>query len=39
MDNHGYVIESNWKRSFIPLWVGQIISLLGSGLVQFALVW
>jgi len=39
MENHGYVIESNWKRSFIPLWVGQIISLLGSGLVQFALVW
>lgn len=26
-------------RRFIPIWVAQIFSLLGSGLVQFALVW
>lgn len=28
-----------WKRPFFTLWIGQSISLLGSGLVQFALVW
>lgn len=39
MENHGYVIDSNWKRRFIPIWGAQIFSLLGSGLVQFALVW
>lgn len=32
-------IEKNWMRKFIPIWVAQIFSLLGSGLVQFALVW
>ena len=31
--------EKGWMRRFIPLWVGQLVSLLGSGLVQFALVW
>ena len=39
MQNNGYVIESNWKRKFLPIWGAQIFSLLGSGLVQFALVW
>lgn len=28
-----------WKRPFFTLWVGQAFSLLGSQLVQFALVW
>jgi DHA3 family macrolide efflux protein-like MFS transporter len=29
----------NWKRPFFTLWTGQAFSLLGSSLVQFALVW
>lgn len=28
-----------WLRSFAPIWLGQAFSLLGSSLVQFALVW
>jgi len=28
-----------WKRPFFTLWIGQAFSLLGSQLVQFALVW
>ncbi len=28
-----------WQRRFFPIWVGQAFSLLGSQLVQFALVW
>lgn len=39
MQNNGYVIDPNWKQKFIPIWGAQIFSLLGSGLVQFALVW
>ena len=34
--------ESNnnqWMKKFLPIWSAQIFSLLGSGLVQFALVW
>ena len=31
--------EQNWMRKFIPIWSAQIFSLLGSGLVEFALVW
>lgn len=30
-------IAENWKRPFFTIWVGQIFSILGSGLVQFAL--
>ena len=29
----------NWKSSFFTIWTGQAFSLLGSQLVQFALVW
>ena len=29
----------NWKFSFFTIWSGQAISLLGSQLVQFALIW
>ena len=29
----------NWKRVFFPVWGGQAFSLLGSQLVQFALIW
>ena len=30
---------SQWKASFFTLWTGQAFSLLGSQLVQFALIW
>jgi len=29
----------HWKRPFFTIWIGQAISLLGSQLVQFALIW
>lgn len=29
----------DWKRHFFPFWVGQMVSILGSSLVQFTLVW
>ena len=31
--------SKNWKPPFFMLWSGQAVSLLGSQLVQFALVW
>jgi len=30
---------SRWQRLFFPIWGGQALSLVGSRLVQFALVW
>ncbi len=30
---------SNWKQLFFPIWGGQVFSILGSSLVQFAIVW
>jgi len=35
----GPLAKPNWQRRFFTIWVGQAISLLGSQLVQFALVW
>jgi DHA3 family macrolide efflux protein-like MFS transporter len=32
-------INKNWKTIFGAIWTGQAFSLLGSSLVQFALVW
>ncbi len=32
-------IRKNWKRFFIPFWVSQMFSIMGSSLVQFTLVW
>lgn len=29
----------NWQRRFFTIWAGQAVSLLGSQLVQFALIW
>jgi hypothetical protein len=29
---------SNWKKPFFMVWTAQAFSLIGSGLVQFALV-
>ncbi len=31
--------KNNWKRHFFPFWTSQMLSLLGSALVQFSLVW
>jgi len=32
-------IPTNWLANFLPMFIGQVVSLLGSSLVQFALVW
>ncbi len=32
-------IPTKWLANFLPMFIGQVISLLGSSLVQFALVW
>jgi DHA3 family macrolide efflux protein-like MFS transporter len=32
-------LNSNWARRFYTLWTGQALSLLGSQLVQFAIIW
>jgi DHA3 family macrolide efflux protein-like MFS transporter len=32
-------IETRWVPKFFTIWVGQAFSLVGSALVQFALVW
>jgi MFS transporter, DHA3 family, macrolide efflux protein len=31
--------SSQWKKPFFIFWIGQNISILGSSLVQFALIW
>jgi DHA3 family macrolide efflux protein-like MFS transporter len=31
--------RSNWTLPFFTIWTGQAFSLIGSGVVQFALVW
>ncbi len=31
--------QSNWRAKFFTIWGGQALSLVGSALVQFALVW
>lgn len=32
-------LPNNWKGRFFTVWTGQAFSLIGSSLVQFALVW
>src|SRR5215510_7247521 len=32
-------LNHNWARRFFTLWTGQALSLLGSQLVQFAIIW
>jgi len=39
MADQSLTTEKGWMQRFLPLWIGQLVSLLGSGLVQFALVW
>ncbi|HEX7621101.1 MAG TPA: hypothetical protein VF359_07885, partial [Anaerolineales bacterium] len=31
--------SENWAPKFFVIWTGQAFSLIGSALVQFALVW
>lgn len=38
-EDFGITLPSNWKQRFFTIWAGQAVSLVGSGLVQFALVW
>ncbi|HRN50278.1 MAG TPA: MFS transporter [Anaerolineales bacterium] len=33
------IVSPRWQRPFFQMWIGQALSLLGSQLVQFALVW
>jgi DHA3 family macrolide efflux protein-like MFS transporter len=33
------VSQNNWKSSFFTIWTGQALSLLGSKVAQFALIW
>ena len=39
MDNSTPPIPENWAPRFFTIWGGQALSLFGSSLVQFALVW
>lgn len=39
LDKANVTVQGNWKRSFFTIWGGQAFSLLGSSLVQFALIW
>lgn len=39
MNNTKALPGNRWGRSFFTIWTGQAISLLGSQLVQFALIW
>jgi len=32
-------VSKRWLATFLPIWVGQAFSLLGTQLVQFALIW
>lgn len=39
MENTTYEIGKDWMKKFVPIWSAQLFSLLGSSLVQFALIW
>ncbi|MGQ0600676.1 MAG: MFS transporter [Anaerolineales bacterium] len=39
MSSQPSLIPTHWQRNFFTLWSGQAVSLFGSSLVQFALVW
>lgn len=38
-EDNGSAPRGDWKRPFFIMWIGQAFSLLGSQLVQFALIW
>ncbi len=35
----GAGLWSDWRKNYFPMWLGQVISLIGSRVVQFALIW
>lgn len=35
----GKIIMENWKRKFITMYAGQAFSIVGSAIVQFAIIW
>lgn len=39
VNNPDYDIPENWSSRYYTIFAGQSLSILGSGLVQFALVW
>ncbi len=39
MQNSNPLIPRNWAKKYFTIFAGQSVSLFGSGLVQFALVW
>jgi DHA3 family macrolide efflux protein-like MFS transporter len=39
MNKTPYPSPHDWQRPFFTIWIGQAISLIGSSLVQFALIW
>ena len=39
MENPSQPQARNWTRRFFTIWTGQALSLFGSALVQFALIW
>ena len=38
-ENTVIIPEKGWQKPFFLVWTGQAFSLLGSQLVQFALIW
>jgi len=32
-------LKNGWQKTFFPFWISQIVSILGSELVMFTLVW
>jgi DHA3 family macrolide efflux protein-like MFS transporter len=39
MENSSQPEMGNWARRFFTIWSGQVLSLFGSALVQFSLIW
>jgi DHA3 family macrolide efflux protein-like MFS transporter len=39
LENQTPTNNGNWARRFFTIWTGQALSLFGSALVQFALIW
>ena len=39
MENPSQPQAGNWTRRFFTIWTGQALSLFGSALVQFSLIW
>ena len=38
-NNLNEVVNSSWKKRFFIITSGQAVSMIGSGAVQFALIW